>query len=200
MTTGMNNARDRLEVSGPDVVVVHDRPAAGLTVTGAPEPPRSSGRRWLLIAALLVLAVAAAVLAFLVSGDDNVATEPATQSQPKAAGATAGRPLITIESPATVVAGQPATFTVNYELMDAKFSGSIEEWGDGVGVGSAKQERCESSAQTAGPSSGRYSASHTWTRPGTYEVVLGVQTYSCSGTESRDAKATRTLSVTVVAP
>ena len=109
-------------------------------------------------------------------------------------------PRITIEAPATVVAGKPATFTVNYALTNGRLSGSVEEWGDGVGGGSAKQERCESSAQTAGPTSGRYSVTHTWSRPGTYDVVLGVNTYTCVGTQSRDSKAFRTLPVTVVAP
>jgi hypothetical protein len=146
-----------------------------------------------------VLALVAVVTAVLLSGDDDVTTQPKSNTR-STAGAKAADPRITIEAPASVIAGQAAGFTVNYEVATGRFSGSIEEWGDGIGGASASQERCETTEQTTGPSSGRYPVTHTWADPGTYDVVLGVNTYSCTGSQSREFKATRTLSVTVVAP
>lgn len=206
----MNNPADRLEATGPDVVVIHDAPPE--VINSSATPPRSddlgltesaqssSRRRLMLITGLLALALIAALLVVFLPGDDEVATQPGNQTQPKAPAAQPAEPRITIEAPASVVAGQPAAFTVNYELPSGRFSGSIEEWGDGIGAGSAKQERCETTAQTSGPSSGRYSVSHTWAKAGTYEVTLGVNTYTCSGTTPSEAKASRTLTVTVLAP
>ena len=77
--------------------------------------------------------------------------------------------------------GEPATITVTYTDGSGIFSGTSEEWGDGVGTSSLQEGRCSATAEPAGSLSDSYQATHRWTEPGTYSLVLGVNTYTCRG-------------------
>lgn len=211
MTTRMN-PHDRLEVSHPDLVVVSSAPqligppvvteraddAAGEAST-TPAPRRRRMRRWLLLVGVLVAAAVAALAVAMTGGEPPVVAEPRTQ--PRAAEPVPTSPVrVTVEAPATVVAGKPASFSVNYEADAARFSGTVEDWGDGLGTSSVAQGKCENATKSKGPIKGRYAVSHTWVDPGAYTVVLGVNAYSCVGTVSREVQGSRTITVNVVAP
>lgn len=212
MTARINHT-DRLEVSSPDVIVVSSAPQlVGPPTDGADAAPTlvqrpqstvaSRLRRWMLPLAVLFVTAVAIVVALVAGADNQVVAEPSNQprvAQPAPARA-ADAVRVTVEAPAIVVAGKPAAFTVNYEAPPGQLSGSTEEWGDGLGTGSVKHGRCDGDDQASSPLSGRYTVSHTWTKPGAYEVVLGVNTYSCAGSEQRELQGKRTLSVNVVGP
>lgn len=212
MTARMNHT-DRLEVSSPDVIVVSSAPQlVGSPTDGADAAPTlvhrpqatvaSRLRQWLLPFAVLLVTAVAILVALLAGADKQVVAEPGNQprvAQPAPARA-ADAVRLTVEAPATVVAGKPAAFTVNYEAPSGQFSGSTEEWGDGLGTSSVKHGRCDGAHQASSPLGGRYTVSHTWTKPGAYEVALGVNTYSCVGSEQRELQGKRTLTVNVVAP
>jgi hypothetical protein len=149
--------------------------------------------------ALFVVLVVTAAGAVQRSGRDDVVAEPAQRST-TAPSAPAPAPLtLSVTLPAPVVAGQPAEITVRYADGDGRFGGSTEEWGDGVGGASAKQGPCAAGAGF-GPLEGSYTATHTWTRPGTYTVAIGVSSYTCTGTAAVVEQASRSVAVRVTAP
>ena len=78
------------------------------------------------------------------------------------------------------------------------FSGSTEEWGDGIGASSLAQDRCTGVA-TDQPAAGNYSVTHTWSEAGTYQVVLGVASYTCQAGAAVPEEASKTVTVEVVA-
>lgn len=175
----------------PDLVVTRtDRP---VVVHADPPARRRVTPLGLVMAALAVVLLAAAAV-WATSGDGDVATRNPAAAQPAAPAAPA--PLdVRVDAPAEVVAGEPATFTVRWTDGSGVFSGSLEEWGDGVGVGGVMRDDC--SAETSAPASGQYDVSHTWATPGTYTVLLGVTTYTCSGGTSTPEDVDRTLTVEV---
>ena len=184
-------------------------PGAGLEVSSAEAAvsPRSGppARRpvgpWVVAAVVVVLAVGAVVAAGLALGrgaDDAVVAEPADQSP--ARGPVVPAPLtMTVVMPASVVAGRLATIEVRYAGGHGQFGGSTEDWGDGVGTSSLRQGACDTVPAAATPLSGSYRLTHTWDRPGTYTVQLGVSAYACAGASAVEEQAGKKLTVTVAA-
>ena len=146
---------------------------------------------------LLVSAVGIAVAAVVAGNSDSIA-EPQAQ-QPAAVPAAPAALSVTADGPASVTVGETATITVTYSDGSGIFSGTSEEWGDGVGVSSVREGRCSASAEEPGALSDSYQLTHRWTEPGTYSLVLGVNTYACRGTTAVPEKATTMLTVTVLA-
>lgn len=153
-----------------------------------------------------VVAVSLAAL-WLTRGDSG---EPAVQTVPDGrygpnggaqsagAGSVAPAPLtVTVTAPPQVVAGERAEFTLRWSDGEGFFSGTSEDWGDGVGASSLAQEACDL-APAAGPAGGEVTVRHTFTAPGPYALVLGVSTYTCSGPEPVTETATETVQVDVL--
>jgi hypothetical protein len=191
-----------LEVQhGPGVTVSasgEPAPAVEHAVDGPP-PVRPRRRLVVGLAALFALVLAVTVVLVLVlSGDD----EPeVTTRTPAAADPGGPAPLgLTVEVPDQVVAGQPARLVVRWADGEGVFSGSTEEWGDGVGTSSLAQDSCAASATAAQgrPSAGRYAATHTWAEPGTYQVTIGVASYLCEDGTATQEDARTTVSVEVL--
>jgi hypothetical protein len=183
-------------MSEPDIVVSSALPTASPLV-----PERRNGARlpFAIIAVLTLLAAAVGIaVAAIISGngDDSIA-QPKSQ-QPAAVPAAPAALSVTASGPASVSVGEKATITVTYTDGSGIFSGTSEEWGDGVGTSSVQEGRC-SAAEPAGSLSDSYQVTHTWTQPGTYNLVLGVNTYTCRGTASVQERKTTTLSVQVLA-
>ena len=129
-------------------------------------------------------------------GADVVATDPGAS----AAAPTGPAPLtLEVDLPAVVPAGQAAELTVRYADGDGIFSGSTEDWGDGVGTSSLAQGRCAASGTPAAPASGSYLAAHTWSEPGSYTVTVGVSSYTCVDGAPVEEQATTTVRVEVAA-
>lgn len=200
MKTGQGHGLEvrNLEVRlGQDLVVV---PSTGGSDPGsgddAPTPPRRG------LAVALVVVLLAGLLATLgllwFAGRDDVETAGATGQGGGLGGSIAAPKGLQVEvaAPDGVVAGRPATFVVRWRDDRGTFSGASEEWGDGVGVSSVQQERCPPSVAT-GPGDGVVRVQHTWSEPGTYTVVLGVNTYVCAGGSAQVESATQTLRVVV---
>lgn len=188
----MDTRDEQLQVRHePDLVVTHtDRPV----IVHADPPPRRRVTPLGLVVAVVAVVLLAAAAVWATSGDSDVATRTPAGAQP--AGPAAPAPLdVRVDAPAEVVAGQPATFTVRWTDGSGIFSGSLEEWGDGVGVGGVMRDDC--SAETNAPASGQYDVSHTWAAPGIYTVLLGVTTYTCNGGTSAPEDVDRTLTVQV---
>ena len=194
-----------LEVQhGPGVVVstsgepaVDGPPPAHPAASTPPARPR---RRLVVgLAALLALVLAVIVVLVLILGGDD---EPeVTTRTPAAADPGGPAPLgLTVEVPDEVVAGQPAELVVRWTDGEGVFSGSTEEWGDGVGTSSLAQDSCAASATATQdrPSAGRYTASHTWAEPGTYRVTIGVASYLCESGTATQEDAQTTVSVEVL--
>ena len=185
-----------VEVQHGPGVVVHTSDEG--PVDGAP-PARPRRRLVVGLAALLALVVAVIVVLVLVLGGDD---EPeVTTRTPAAADAEGPAPLgLTVEVPDQVVAGQPAELVVRWADGEGVFSGSTEEWGDGVGTSSLAQDSCAPSATAAQDraSAGRYTASHTWAEPGTYRVTIGVASYLCENGTATQEDAQTTVSVEVL--
>jgi hypothetical protein len=169
-------------------VVHHDEPLA------SPAAPR----RWLAVAlgAGLALVLVVTLALMWAADDDTVVGEPAAPAAPAAPA-----PL-TVEAiaPATVVAGQPATFSLDWADGAGIFAGTTEEWGDDVGASSVKEGQCLATDPAAPPDSGTASMTHTWTTPGSYQVRLAATTYTCQGGAPTLEEASTTLTVEVVAP
>ena len=192
------DTRDHVEVhtAEPDVVVSTPLPPAPPIV----EPPRSARLPLAIIAVLILLASAVGIAVAAVvsgSGDDSVA-QPQSQ-QPADVPAAPAALAVTADGPASVAVGELATITVTYTDGSGIFSGTSEEWGDGVGTSSVQEGRCSAAAEPAGSLSGSYQLKHTWTEPGTYSLVLGVNTYTCRGTTSVQEQRTTMLIVKVLA-
>ena len=152
--------------------------------------------------------VAASLGALWVTGGDSgepaVQTVPDGRSGPNGGAQTAGAgsvappPLtVTVTAPPRVVAGERAEFTLRWSDGEGIFSGTSEDWGDGVGVSSLAQQACDL-APAAGRAGGEVTVRHTFTAPGPYTLVLGVSTYTCSGAEAVTETATETVQVDVL--
>ncbi len=128
-------------------------------------------------------------------GDDAVTTG----GGPAAAPAPPAALSVHATAPTGVVAGTAAAIEVRYADGAGTFSGSTEEWGDGVGASSLEDGRCGSSAADAA-SSGTYQARHTWAEPGTYTVRVAVSSYTCAGGAPVAEEASTTVTVVVAAP
>lgn len=202
----MDTRADRLRTTRPDVVLSSaptagepDRPAPS-GPTGAPDgPPPQPPRRVvaLVLAALLAVAVGVTGGLAVLGGDDGDVT---TRPEPAAAGAEPAGPAalgLTVEAPEVVVAGERADFVVHWTDGSGVFSGGSEDWGDGVATSSLQQERCDPAAAAPGPAAGSYTASHAWTEPGTYRVVIGVSTYACENGTAVVEDASQTVTVEV---
>ncbi|MGH8892956.1 MAG: hypothetical protein ACRDWY_06565 [Actinomycetes bacterium] len=187
----------------PDVVT--RRPVVvtdALVVTPGADPERAAmaaSRRPLamsLVGALLLALASTLGLALWAGGDDDVVVKVPAAAGGKAPGVA---PLaMTVEPPASVMAGEEVPFTVRWSDGSGVFSGSSEEWGDGVGASSLAQERCGTGRSTTGASDGSYRVRHEWTEPGSYPVVIGLVTYTCEGGTAREEAVSRTLTVRVL--
>lgn len=166
----------------PEVVVsgVGDRGPAvlpeGAADDGAPVAPRRELAILLGVGLALVVALTLA-LALWTGRDGDVVATPGDAGVDAPAVQVALR--MSVEPPATVTAGEEASFTVRWTDDEGVFSGTSEEWGDGVGTSSLRRSRCEPGGAPAGPAGDAYAVTHTWSEPGTYAVVLGVATYTC---------------------
>jgi len=193
------DTRDHIEVqtSEPDIVVSSPLPPAPPTML---EPPRSARLPLAIIAVLILLAsaVGIAVAAIVSGGDDNSVAQPQSQ-QPADVRAPPAALSVTADGPASVTVGELATITVTYTDGSGIFSGTSEEWGDGVGTSSLQEGRCSAPAEPAGSLSDSYQVKHRWAEPGTYSLVLGVNAYTCRGTTAVQEKATTMLIVKVLA-
>jgi hypothetical protein len=167
-------------------------------------PPRR--RRSLLVAlsgglVLVALGVLPLGVVGLVRGtDDPVGT--ASDAAPAAAAVAAPAPAalsVRVAAPGPAVAGQPVRLAVTYADGRGIFSGSTEDWGDGVGASSLAEDRCSPTAAAPGQVTGSYRATHTFARPGHYTVRIAVSSYTCDGTEPVEEQATTTVTVEVAA-
>jgi hypothetical protein len=187
-------------VRSPDVVVSSREPAAkqGEAAVTVRRP------RW--SRAVLAVVIAAIVLALVVLGvsrlmNSNDVAAP-TKGKPPADKLVAGRSqpaalALSAVAPVNVVAGRAATIQVAYTDSSGLFSGTTEDWGDGVGTSSLKQAACTPTATAAPALHGTYTLQHMWARPGTYSVKLEVVSYTCRGTVAVEETATKAISVTV---
>jgi hypothetical protein len=199
------DTRDHVDVqisemqrSEPDIVVsssVAPRPPAQPML----DAPRGA-RLPLAIIAILVLFVSAVgiAIAAVVAGNSDSVAKPEVQ-QPAAVPAPPAALSVTADGPASLTVGEQATITVTYTDGTGIFSGTSEEWGDGVGASSVREGRCSATDDIPGALSDSYQLTHSWTEPGTYSLVLGVNTYTCSGTTAVPETATTTLIVKVLA-
>jgi hypothetical protein len=166
-----------------------------------PAPPASRSGRLstgpIAVAAVVVLLLVGLGAVWLLrGGDDDVATTPAPGANKPAVPAAL---TVQVDPPTGAVAGQPATLVVHYSDGAGVYSGSTEDWGDGVGAGSGKQGQCDPTAAAAGPASGSYEATHTWSAPGTYTVAIEVTSYTCKGGTAVEEHASTTVQVDVAA-
>jgi hypothetical protein len=195
-----------VETTLPDIAVSSRVP---VTRSGAPAGPGRLGRprrpgqlMVVILAAAAVLAVVAGT-AWALQRDDQGVTAPAAAAKPKAtptpaAPAASTALALTVDLPSTVTAGTSAEIVVHYSDALGIFSGTTEDWGDGVGTSSLKQGACGAGAPPARALTGSYTLTHTWEKPGTYTVGLGVGSYTCAGTVATEEQAAKTVSVTVV--
>ena len=177
-----------------------------LTSTATTEPAARGGRgRTLAVvgsAALLVLVAGAVYVGqrgqdAAVTVTDHGAPSAGGGVQPGAMPADPTPGLhVTVAGPTSVRAGQAATYTVSWTDDDGTFVGSTQDWGD-TGDGSSKQGRCASTARV--PGTGSFTATHTWTKAGTYAVKLTVTTQACSTGTAVEEAASATTTVVVVA-
>lgn len=177
---------------GPDIVVTTT--AADPAPDGAPPaPPR---RRLLvaLVAGLTLATLVSVALVLALGGDD----EPVETTAPAAGPASPAELGMTVELPETVVAGQTAEIVVRWTDGEGVFSGTSEDWGDGVGTSSLAQDQCTGAATTT-KSADSYTVKHAWSEPGTYQVVLGVTTYVCTDGSPVQEDVSKTVSVQVQA-
>jgi len=185
---------------GPGVAVSTSGEAGpgGEHALDGPPPVRPRRRLVVGLAALLALVLAVTVVLVLVLGGDD---EPDVTTRTPAADPGGPAPLgLTVEVPDEVVAGQPARLVLRWADGEGVFSGSTEEWGDGVGTSSLAQDSCAAGATAAQgrPSAGRYAATHTWAEPGTYQVTIGVASYLCQDGTATQEDARTTVSVQVL--
>ena len=182
---------------GPEVRVPAARmPASHAEAQDGPAPAPPRRRLVVTLVSLLVLTLVATLTLVLVLGGDEPTVEATVPPADVAAGPA---PLgMTVDLPTRVVAGEEATIVVRWTDGEGVFSGSTEEWGDGVGASSLAQDAC-TGVTTDQPSAGRYAVAHTWSEAGTYQLVLGVATYTCEGGSAVTEDASKTVSVEVVA-
>lgn len=177
---------------GPDVVVTT---APGTSADPDGPPPAPPRRRLVIgLAALLALALVAVLVLVLALGGDD---EPVKASPPPAAGPAEPADLgMTVELPETVVAGESAEIVVRWTDGEGVFSGTSEDWGDGVGTSSLAQDQCTGVA-TDRRSADSYQLTHAWSEPGSYQVVLGVTTYTCTDGSAVQEDVSKTVTVQV---
>lgn len=197
----MDTQDARAQVADDRPVVIHHDdvptlvPASRHDDTEEPRR-RGPGLRRAVLAGVAAGVMLAAVLGWWAnSGDDPVRTTPAP-----AAGPVVPDPLVLdVTAPTDAVAGQPATLVVGYADGAGTFSGSTEDWGDDVGTSSLTEGRCPPGA-TDGPAGGTYSATHTWSEPGSYTVKVAVSSYTCDTGTPVEEQASTTVTVVVGAP
>ena len=186
-----------LQVTRDDLVVV-------TTPDRSEESPPAPPRRLLavgLVGGLFLALLTTLVLVWVAAGDDEVVAKPPAQPAANEPPAQPAGPLaltVTADAPPQIVAGSPAKFVVSWADGSGVFSGSSEDWGDGVGTSSVSQGRCSASAAQEKAVSGSFDVRHTWAEPGTYTVVLGVTTSTCSAGTATMEDAAATLTVQVV--
>jgi len=195
MTTRENAG---VKVSSPDIVVS----SATLPPPAAPPSPtgRSSSRRRaaMIIAALVAVAGIALIAAAALDGDEPAVATPVAQVPADVPAAP--EPLVVrAEGPASATAGEPVEFSVTYSDGSGTFSGTSEDWGDGVGTSSLREGQCTAADAAPDALSDTYRLTHTFNEPGTYTVTLGVHSYACKGTTAVQDQATQTLTLQVLA-
>jgi len=182
-----------------------DRPGVGAsadTPVNRARDRRLGRLAWLTGCLVVVVAVAGWWATARDSDAPAVRTVPDTRSAGSGtvpgAGPSPAAPLrVAVTAPQRVVAGEPADFAITWSDGEGIFSGTSEDWGDGVGASSLAQQACDL-APPAGPAGGEVTVRHTFTVPGPYTVVLGVSTYTCSGAEAVTETATQTVQVDVL--
>ena len=184
-------------VTTPDVVVSTAMPAQPTAGRGSSRWSWSSGRV-LAVAALLAGVAAAVIAAMATGGEQPLVAEPA--SRPTAGAAGPGPLRLTVHAPTRAVAGQEVVIEVTYTAGDGRFSGSTEDWGDGLGTSSVRVARCDSVPTAPTPLAGSYRLAHTWAEPGTYTVELGATSATCTPTGPVEQQAGERLAIEVVAP
>lgn len=183
-----------LEVRHEPDVVTTTTPEVGTVPDG---PPPAPPRRRLVVGlvAMLALALAAVLVLVLVLGGDD---DPVQAKAPGGAGPAVPAGLgMTVELPDSVVAGKSAQIVVRWTDGEGVFSGTSEDWGDGVGTSSLAQDQCTGVA-TDRKSADSYTLKHAWSEPGTYQVVLGVTTYACTDGSAVQEDVSKTVSVQVL--
>ena len=196
MTTRENAG---VQLSGPDIVVLSaTSPPPAQPPPIAPGRPSSRRTAVLIVAALVAVALSTVVAVAVLDGDDGAATTPAAQ-QPAGVPGAPDPLVVRADGPATATAGEPVAFSVTYSDGSGVFSGTSEDWGDGVGTSSLREGQCSAADPAPDALSDTYGLTHTWTEPGTYTVTVGVHTYSCRGTTAVQDQATQTLTVQVLA-
>ena len=161
----------------PDVVLVPGpRPTEP-----APDTVVARGRAGraavVLVAALSLVAVGVVLGRTVWRPDGGLVTGGAAANRPAPA-ALEGLQL-QVSGPDVVTAGDTAVFRIRWQDDEGTFSGTSEEWGDGVGASSEQLPRCDSAAAVAGPARGSVQVRHSWAAPGQYLVRLGVHTFTC---------------------
>jgi hypothetical protein len=169
------------------------RPDAGSpehpALTDAPRRPTA-----LVAVAVLLGIVLAAALAVWWGGDGAVTTQP----EPVPAGGQPPAGLgLTVDGPAEARVGEEVAFTVHWADDGGIFSGGSEDWGDGVATSSLQQGRCAPAGPPPSAAAGSYTATHSWSEPGTYAVVVGVSTYACEGGTAVVEDASRRIEIVV---
>ena len=195
MTTRENAG---VQVSAPDIVVSSATLTPPVPPPIAPDRPSSRRPAVLIVAALVAVALGAVVAAAVLDGDDRAATIPAAQ-QPAGVPAASDPLVVRADGPASATVGEPVAFSVTYSDGSGIFSGTSEDWGDGIGTSSLREGRCSAADPAPDALSGTYGLTYTWTEPGTYTVTVGVHSYSCRGTTAVQDQATQTLTVRVLA-
>ncbi len=178
-----------------------DPPAVRTSTVPLPAAPsRSRLRRAVQLGVALGLVLTVAGGGWLALRGDDGADVVATDRGAPAAELAGPAPLaLTVDVPAAVRAGTAARLMVRYEDGDGIFSGSTEDWGDGVGTSSLAQGRCAATGSTAAPASGSYQAKHTWSEPGSYTLTVAVSSYTCVDGAPVEEQATTTVRVEVAA-
>jgi hypothetical protein len=187
-------------VDDAPVVVAPSTSAPDLPVVlgATPETPRRSRRRLVVALVAVVVLLVVAVAGWLLLRDDGGTASTRTPAA-NAGGPAVPAPLrIQVDAPTQVVAGSPATFVVHYTDGAGTFAGSTEDWGDAIGASSVSLGQC-TAATPARPAAGTFSADHTWTIPGTYQVTLAAASYTCVGGSAVPEQVTTTLQVVVAA-
>lgn len=182
---------------GPELEVTPPGPDGVPEAAGGHPGGGRSVRRPVLLAGLLAATVAVVTVGLLLwsGGEQDVVAPPPAGPAAKAAGPA---PLgMTVDVPQRVTAGEATTLTVGWTDGEGTFSGTTEEWGDGVGTSSLGLARCDAGTTAADASGGTYELTHTWSEPGTYKVVVGVATYTCDAGTPSEEQVSRTLTVEV---
>lgn len=182
---------------GPELEVTPSGPDVVPEATGARPAGGRSLRRTVLLAGVLAASVAVVAVGLLLwsGGEADVVAPPPAGPAVRVAGPAALG--MTVDVPQRVTAGEAATLTVGWTDGEGTFSGTTEEWGDGVGTSSLGLARCDEATTAADSSGGTYELTHTWSEPGTYTVVIGVATYTCDAGTPSEEQVSRTLTVEV---